>query len=242
MRGDGEAFRLGLGQRRVGRDEGDRGGRGRRTLPVKAPHSRRHRRRQADAAELFVLLEGAGPEMWAAADHRGRDGVDDDERADRDAVGRKRARRAEAALEIRRCRAEAAAGAAEGEVGARRRRGGVAELAIGRIAAPALVAAVEQVEHDRLGDERHPRRADGKSDALFAQERLHAAGRIEAEGGAAGEDDRVHAQHRLVGFKEVRFPGSRSAAEDRVGHRDVAREQRRGRPRSQAARPQRCRR
>ena len=77
------------------------------------------------------------------------------------------------------------------------RRRLIAELAIGRIAAPVLVAAVEQVEHDRARHDRHHRVADAEAAALLAHISLHAGGGIEPEGRAAGQHDGVDAFHGL---------------------------------------------
>ena len=58
--------------------------------------------------------------------------------------------------------------------------------------APVLVAAIEQVEQDRLRHDRHAHRTDGEADALLAQKTLHAGRSIEPEGRAAGQHQRMH--------------------------------------------------
>ena len=60
----------------------------------------------------------------------------------------------------------AGADAAEREIGCGAGGRRIAELAIGRIAAPVLVAAVEQVEQDRRRHDRHPRGAHLQSRGL----------------------------------------------------------------------------
>ena len=117
--------------------------------------------------------------------------IDHRKRADRDAAFGLRRSRAKAALEIGRGRAEAGADAAEREIGARRTRRGIAEIAIGREASPGLVAAVEQIEADRAGNDRDHRVADSKAAALFGEPGLHAARGIQSERRAAGERDAV---------------------------------------------------
>src|SRR6185312_6828154 len=113
----------------------------------------------AASAEFLVAFERAGPELRAAANNRTAGGIHRRQCANGDAAARLRRRRAEAALEIDRGRAEPRAGRAERELLFRRGRGGVAKLAIGRIAAPVLVAAAEQIEQDRRRHDRHPRLA-----------------------------------------------------------------------------------
>ena len=111
---------------------------------------------------------------------------------------------ADAALAIDRHRAGAGADAAEREIetggGGRR----IAELAIGREAAPILVAAVEEIEQDRGRHDRHPRGAHGKAAVLLFQPSLHAGCGIEAEGRAAGERDGVDALDRLRRIEQAR--------------------------------------
>ena len=70
--------------------------------------------------------------------------------------------RAQPALEVDGGCAEACSSRSQGKVGASRRGGGVAEIAIGREAAPVLVAAIEHIEqrgaaHDRYAHIRRSR-------------------------------------------------------------------------------------
>ena len=116
-------------------------------------------------------------------------------------------------LRFDRRRAVAAAVAAEGEIGARLRHRLVGELAIGRVAAPRLVAAVEEVEADRLRHDRHVHAADRDADAALAQKGLHAGRPIEPEAGAAGEHDGVDALDRHLGLEAGGVPVRRRAAE-----------------------------
>ena len=117
---------------------------------------------QPRAAEFLVLLERRRPEMRAVADGHAAGGIDGDQRADGEPVARLRRGRADAALEVDRGGAEAGADAAEREIRAGGFRRGVAELAIGRVAAPVLVAAGEQVEQDGARHDRHARLAHRK--------------------------------------------------------------------------------
>ena len=146
-----------LFKRGVGCDDGDRRVLARTAFGAQREVGGCHLRRRAAPAEFLVLLERRRPEMRSVADHRRADGIDHRKRADGDAVARLRRGRADAALERRGGRAESRADAAEREVGARGFRRLVAELAIGRIAAPVLVAAIEQVEQDRAPARSAPR-------------------------------------------------------------------------------------
>ena len=127
--------------------------------------------------------------------------------------------RAKTALEVDDGGAEPCADAAEGEV----RRGGsgrrIAEFAIGRIAAPVLVAAVQQIEQDRRRHDRHARVADLKAAAVLAEPRLGAGGGVEAERRAAGQRDGVDALDRHRRIEQRAFARARSAAAN-VGRRD----------------------
>ena len=110
-----EPLRLRLGQRRVGRDDGER-----RVLARAPPLARGASASggnvggKAAPAELAVALERRGPEMRPVADGDAAAGIDRRERADGEAVARHRRSRADAALEVdgggaqdrrRRCRA-----------------------------------------------------------------------------------------------------------------------------------------
>ena len=130
--------------------------------------------------------------------------------ADHDAAFGLRRSGAEPALEIGGGRAEAGADAAQREIGARRARCGVAEIAIGREAAPCLVAAVEQIEADRARDDRNNRLADSQAPALFGKPGLHAARGVQPKRRAAGERDGVDRLDGAFGFEErasSRVPG-----------------------------------
>ena len=96
---------------------------------------------------------------------------------------------------------------------------GIAELAIGRIAAPILVAAVQQIEQDRARHDRHKRLADRKAAALFAQPGLHAGGGVEAERRAAGKRDGVDPLDRHRGIEQRALARAGPAAA-KVGGRD----------------------
>jgi hypothetical protein len=88
-------------------------------------------------------------------------------------------------------RTESGSGGAEREIGGGALHGLVSHVAIGRMQAPILVAAIEQIEQDRLRHDRHAGRADRETDALLAQETLHAGRGIEAEGRSAGKHQRI---------------------------------------------------
>ena len=172
----------------------------------------RHRRREAEPAELAVDLERRRPEMRPAADIGAAAGVHGGERPDRVPVAGHRGGRAEPALEVDRGGAEARPGGAEREVGTGGGRGGVTELTIGRKAAPILVAAIEQVEQHRAADDRNANVPDREAAALLAQPGLHAGRRVEPEGGAARQHHRVDALDRAVRLEQVGFARARGAA------------------------------
>ena len=136
-------------------------------------------------------------------------------RGDFDAAAGDGRRRAEPALEIRGGGTEAGADAAERELVAGGDRSCVAELAIGREAAPGLVAAVEQVEADRARHDWDQRAADVKAAALFGEPGLHAAAGLEPEGRTAGQRDRIDASSVLAG----RAARPRACPDRRRGHR-----------------------
>ena len=163
MRDGRETLCLRLGERRVGRDQRDRGVLAHAAFQADRERVRRQRRGQAAPAELAILLERRGPEMRAVADRHAADRVDHDDRADGRAVARLRGGRAEPALQVDGRCAESRARVAEREVAAGIRRRRKAEIAIGRKAAPVLVAAVEQVEHDRARHDRHDARGRSRS-------------------------------------------------------------------------------
>ena len=109
-------------------------------------------------------LERRRPEMRAVADRDAADGVDGDERADGDAAARDRAEaEPRPPLRLTVVAPRPAPTLPSANLRPRSAAARVAEFAIGRIAAPVLVAAVEQVEQDRAGHDRHARRARRQS-------------------------------------------------------------------------------
>ena len=175
-------------------------------------HVRRERSRQSASAEFVVQFERRRPEPWPVADGHAADGIDDRERPDHDAAVGLRGSGAEAALEIGGGRAEAGADAAQREIGARRTRCGVAEIAIGREASPCLVAAVEQIEADRARNDRNDRLADSKAAALFGKPGLYAARGVQPERRAAGERDGVDRLDGAFGLEQRVLAGAGPAA------------------------------
>ena len=160
--------------------------------------------------------------MRAVADHRRADGIDHRQRADRDAAARHGRGGADAAFEICGGSAKPGTGAAEREFGAGQFRRLVAELAVGRIAAPVFVAAVEQVEQNRARHDRHARLADLEAAALFAQVGLHAGGGVEPEGRTARQHNGIDAFDRLRrveqrGLARARPTAAHVHARDRGG-------------------------
>jgi len=143
---------------------------------------------------------------------RRADGVDDRQRSDPKPACGDRARRAHAALQIDRGGAVASAGAAQIEGFARGLRRHEAELAIGRMAAPILVAAVEEIEADRGRHDRHPHGPDGEAAPLLPRPGLHPRRRVEPERRAAREDDGVRRLHHGVRREEIRLPRPRRPA------------------------------
>src|SRR5262249_40872266 len=82
---------------------------------------------------------------------------------------------------------QAAAGGAARDCGAGLRGGVVHGAGMGGNAPPVLVAAVEDIDHRGAPTGRLLNVADGKPAAAFAQQRLAAGARVQAEGRAAGE-------------------------------------------------------
>ena len=119
----------------------------------------------AQSAELGAHLAGCGPEVRPVSDGRRAHRVDDHDGADRESGRRDGAGRADPAFEGGGGGAVAAAGRAEIEAaaacGVRRLP---AELPVGRHPAPALVAAVQQIEGGGL-------HGDGDVDAADAKPR-----------------------------------------------------------------------
>ena len=82
--------------------------------------------------------------------------------------------------------------------------------------APILVAAVEQIHDDRLRHDGHADIADRKTAARFAQPGLYAAGRIEAEGRAAGQHEGIdladgHGRVEKIGVAAAGCPAEHAA-------------------------------
>src|SRR6516164_3201247 len=103
--------------------------------------------------------------MSCVADRGLADRVDGDESGDGDAVVEACRSRAEAALQIGGRGPGAGADRAEAEARPGSGEGSAAEPAIGTVAAPALVAAIIEVEEDRRRHDRHAGIADGKTAA-----------------------------------------------------------------------------
>ncbi len=217
MGGNRQPHGLRLGEHGIGGDDGDGrvldAGGSCGELRARQAGIFRKRRGQAEPAELGAFLEGRGPEMPRLADRRRAERVDGDEGADGKAFLRDGGGRAEAALE----RGGEGAGAGSRAAGFKGCRSSgerrMAELAIGRVAAPVLLAAIHQVEEDGGRDDGHAIGTDGKASARLAQARLHAGGRIEPEGRAAGEHDGIDRLHGVVRGEKVRLARARRAAE-----------------------------
>ncbi len=216
MSHDGETFGLRLGERCVGGDDGDGGALAQVRLRLVPQPCRAVRQRcwQAEAAELVTFLERCGPEMATVADGRLADGVDGNEGGDGHAAGEPHRRRAEAALEAGGGGAGSGADRAEGEGFAGGVVGRPAKGGVGRCVAPRLVAAVEEIEQDRRRHDRHLGGADRVAAAGCGEGRHHAGGRVEAEGGAAGQDNCVDGLDRVLRRQQIGFAGARRAAHD----------------------------
>ncbi len=106
----------------------------------------------------------------------------------------------------------------------------VAELAVGRIAPPVLVAAIDSrsnmiaARHDR-----HPRVADCGSRGPARAVGLHAGSGVEPEGRAARQNDRIDALHRLRRIEQRGLARARPAAAHVHARRDGCVEHHRGR-------------
>ncbi len=162
MGGGGHALRLSLGQGGVGGDDGDGGGLA-GALAWQGFVVGIVGRGGAEAAEFGVEFPGRGPEMRVGADGCRAERVDGDEGTDGHAVRQDGRGRTEAAFQSVGQGTEASACCAEGEVGGGGIEGGAAEAAVGVHLAPVLVAAVQEVEQDRAGDNRHADVADGEA-------------------------------------------------------------------------------
>ncbi len=113
-----------------------------------APRIGMDRRRVAVVAELVADLEGRCPEMPAAADGHRAGRVHRRERADMDAAVEYGRGRAQPALQAGGQRAGARADRADGKILRGALCSFVSQLAVGRIAAPVLVAAIREIEQD----------------------------------------------------------------------------------------------
>ena len=113
----------------------------------------------------------------------------------------------------RRCRARIGGRGALGRL--------IAELAIGRVAAPVLVPAGQEIEQDGARHDRHARLAHGKAAADLAQVSLHAGGGVQSEGRAARQHDGVDAFHGLRRVEQggLARAGSAAAHVDARHHR-----------------------
>lgn len=108
----------------------------------------------------------------------------------------------------------------EREIGRCRLSRLVAKLAIGRIAAPILVAAIAQVEEDRGRHDRHAKTTHLDADVFLPQRRLDAGSGIEAEGRAAGQHDCVNGRDRVLRLEQVGLTRARCATQHLdSGHR-----------------------
>ena len=162
MRHDREALGLRLGEGRVGRDQRDRRvlaraalERGSRARPAAARAAGRGRRTRRCARRRR-------PEMRAGADRHVPTALTTTS-APTVAPSRVTPRPSRGRPSGRRWWRRAGAGAAEREVAAALRGRRVAEIAIGRKAAPVLVAAVQEIEQDRARHDRHARRCRSRS-------------------------------------------------------------------------------
>ena len=185
-----------------------------RPLAIGEQRGGRQGGREPQPAELAVDLERRRPEMRPAADIGAAAGVHRGEGPDRVAVARHGRGRAEPALEIDGGRAKAGPGGAEGKRLAGPGGGGVAEIPIGREAAPVLVATIEQVEQRGAANERHPDVSDREAAAALAQERLDARSGVQAEGRAAGQHHGVDALGGAMRLEQVGLARGRRAAAD----------------------------
>ena len=154
------------------------------------------------------------PEPRPVAHGDAADRIDYRQRSDADAASRHRRCRTDAALEIRGGGAKPGADAAEREILSRRHGRGIAEIAVGREAAPGLVAAVEQIETDRAGHDRDQRAAYRKAAALFGQPCLHPAAGLQSERRAARQRDAVDLLHGVFEVEHRAFANAGTAAAD----------------------------
>ena len=97
-------------------------------------------------------------------------------------------------------------------MGAGRSGRGVAEIAVGWKAAPALVAAVQQIEADRAGHDRNYRGTDPEAAAPFGEPGLHAAAGFQPERRTARERDAVISLDGIGEVERRAFADTGSAA------------------------------
>src|SRR5215472_6432012 len=130
LRHHSEPFRLRLGQLGIGRNHRQRG------VLAWSPFAPERQciggecRWPTAPAELLVLFERCGPEMWTVSDRHAPGGVCDDQRTNGEPAACPRAGRPDAALKIDGGRSETSAGTAKGEIVARQPRRLIAELAV----------------------------------------------------------------------------------------------------------------
>ena len=207
---------LRLGQVGVGDHHRQRGVlhgcRGRAALDAHRQHARRERWRRSASAIFAIDLKRRRPEPWPVADRDGADRIDHRDGRDLDAIRCRGRCRADPALEIRSGGAEPGADAAEREVRSGGGGCGITEVAVGRKAAPGLVAAVQEIETDRAGHDRNHRAAYRKAAALFGEPGLHPAAGLKPERRAAGERDGVDPLHGVGEIEQRAFACTGPAA------------------------------
>ena len=168
-------------------------------------------RGQAQAAELGLQLPRGCPEVAAVAHGRLPKRVHHDQRADGGATLQHRGCRPDPALQRAGQRTGARAHRSHRAIHPRRAPSRGAKRGIG-IGVPPLVAAVQQVEHDRARHDRHPRGAHGKAAPRPVQRRHHPVAGRKAEGRPACQHQRIDPAHQLVGRQQVGFPRPGRAA------------------------------
>ena len=212
LRHHGETLGLRLGQHGVGHDHDQRGVFRRRSLRAAlephGQHVRRERRRQSASAEFAVRLERRRPEPRPVADVTLPTALTTASAptVTPPSVCAEAEPRPPLKLTVVAPIPAPTLPSAKSPPAAARR--GIAEIAIGREAAPRLVAAVEQIEADRAAARSAPPPRGPESRGPVRQPGLHAARGIEAERRAAGERDRVDRLDRL-GIEQAlsRVPG-----------------------------------
>jgi len=101
-------------------------------------------------------------------------------------------------------------------VGSGRRQRGLTKPLVG-VFVPVLVAAVQQVEQNGAGHDRHADIAHRKAPAARAQPVRHPRGRIQPERRAAREHQRIDLLHQLVRRQKVGLAAAGRAAHDMNG-------------------------